>query len=312
MDQVDVPSPDSLTPTLDKSYFTSVLNSVVPSSGQHDEQQTCSCKGATSENNKDFTPIGFVYAMGQIKPRFPNLSVEREFVQAGRNLDTCDKSDREVFHLTLTQPQNRYLLKQLCWVFTVQGVDTYLLRPRDPVDFDMLKESVQQNSNEDNIDLIIGLRGPIASPEMCNGLLVPIVAFDQIYSFNREYLINSVHASLHHARDKQFDNAIREVFDRICQMTDNAGATDADRAMNYLAVRYPEIYVKAADCYCQDCMLADLQIKPSRLSGARKIIDVIFSFTHRKTDVDEKYFVRVDVTDEFPFLVTKMSPYYDR
>jgi hypothetical protein len=26
----------------------------------------------------------------------------------------------------------------------------------------------------------------------------------------------------------------------------------------------------------------------------------------------EKYLVRVDVTDEFPFLVTKMSPYYDR
>ena len=30
------------------------------------------------------------------------------------------------------------------------------------------------------------------------------------------------------------------------------------------------------------------------------------------TDVIEKFFVRVDVTEEFPFLVTKMSPYYDR
>jgi len=29
-------------------------------------------------------------------------------------------------------------------------------------------------------------------------------------------------------------------------------------------------------------------------------------------DVTEKYFVRVDVTEEFPFLVTRMSPYYDR
>ena len=26
----------------------------------------------------------------------------------------------------------------------------------------------------------------------------------------------------------------------------------------------------------------------------------------------EKFCVRVDVTEEFPFLVTKMSPYYDR
>jgi hypothetical protein len=26
----------------------------------------------------------------------------------------------------------------------------------------------------------------------------------------------------------------------------------------------------------------------------------------------EKFFVRLDVTEEFAFLVTKMSPYYDR
>ena len=50
----------------------------------------------------------------------------------------------------------------------------------------------------------------------------------------------------------------------------------------------------------------------SSLSGARKILDVIFSFTNRGTDVTEKFFCRVDVTDEFPFLVTKLSPYYDR
>ena len=36
------------------------------------------------------------------------------------------------------------------------------------------------------------------------------------------------------------------------------------------------------------------------------------AYTNRKTDFTEKFFVRVDVTDVFPFLVTKMSPYYDR
>ena len=41
-------------------------------------------------------------------------------------------------------------------------------------------------------------------------------------------------------------------------------------------------------------------------------MDAIFSFTNRKTDVVEKFFTRVDVTEEFPFLVTKMSPYFDR
>jgi PatG C-terminal len=38
----------------------------------------------------------------------------------------------------------------------------------------------------------------------------------------------------------------------------------------------------------------------------------VFSFTDRATDVVSKFFTRVDVTECFPFLVTKMSPYYDR
>lgn len=47
----------------------------------------------------------------------------------------------------------------------------------------------------------------------------------------------------------------------------------------------------------------------SRLSGTR---NVIFSYTNRNTDVVEKFFCRLDVTEKFSFLVTKLSPYYDR
>ena len=53
-------------------------------------------------------------------------------------------------------------------------------------------------------------------------------------------------------------------------------------------------------------------MRPSRLSGIRRIVNVIFSYTDRNTDVTEKYFVRVDVTEEFPFLVTRLSPFYER
>jgi hypothetical protein len=37
----------------------------------------------------------------------------------------------------------------------------------------------------------------------------------------------------------------------------------------------------------------------------------VFGYTNRNTDFTEKFLVRVDVTEEFPFLVTKLSPYYD-
>jgi hypothetical protein len=58
--------------------------------------------------------------------------------------------------------------------------------------------------------------------------------------------------------------------------------------------------------------LAAVDVRTSALSGVRKLVEVIFSYTNRNTDVTEKFFVRVDVTEEFPFLATKMSPYYDR
>lgn len=36
-----------------------------------------------------------------------------------------------------------------------------------------------------------------------------------------------------------------------------------------------------------------------------------FAYTNRNTDFMVKFCVRVDVTEEFPFLVTKLGPYYD-
>jgi hypothetical protein len=47
-------------------------------------------------------------------------------------------------------------------------------------------------------------------------------------------------------------------------------------------------------------------------NGVRCVVEVIFLFANCTTDVVEKQFLRVDVTEEFPFLVTKLSPYYDR
>ncbi len=95
-------------------------------------------------------------------------------------------------------------------------------------------------------------------------------------------------------------------------LADNAGSTDEHRALNYLVVRYPAIYTIVADAFGRDSSLTAVDVQSSPLSGTRKVVDVIFSFTNRNTDVVEKFFTRVDVTEEFPFLVTKMSPYFDR
>jgi len=111
---------------------------------------------------------------------------------------------------------------------------------------------------------------------------------------------------------KRFSKAAAEVFDRIMQMTNDAGATDEHRALNYLIVRYPAIYAAVADAFSRNLLLTAVDVRPSALNGVRNVVDVIFSFTNRATDVVEKQFLRVDVTEEFPFMVTRIAPYHVR
>jgi hypothetical protein len=254
-------------------------------------------------------PVSYVYALGRIEPRFPWLSVEKEFAQATGRAETVSLTDRQALRQVLEQ--NRYLVKHLCWVMTIGGLETYIVAPRDPTDANLLVETLRPNPGPGDVELVVGIRGPLAPPEMCNGLVVPIVAFDQLYSFDRDSLIGSIPRP-EKVGAERFREAAGEVFDRIMQMTDNAGATDEHRALNYLTVRYPAIYAAVAQAQGRNCSLTAVDVRPSALSGVRNIVEVIFSFTDRATDVVEKQFLRVDVTEEFPFLVTKLSPYYDR
>jgi hypothetical protein len=272
---------------------------------------TCGAMGPDAMSANGSMPPSFVYAIGRVETRFPNLAAEKEFAQATGRAETAGQTDQQTFHTVLSRRENRYLARQLCWVLTVQGQDTYLLTPRDTGDIDLLIETIRPGSNPSDIDVVIGLRGPIAPPEMCNGLLVPIVVFDQIYSFNRDELIKAIPRQ-EGTTPEQFDPAAGELFDRIMQITDNAGATDEHRALNFLSMRYPAIYAKSAEQFARDFSLSGVEVRTSPLSGTRNIVDVIFSYTNRNTDFTEKFFVRVDITEEFPFLVTKLSPYFDR
>jgi PatG C-terminal len=253
----------------------------------------------------------FVYVLGRVEPRFPRLAVEKELAQASGRAETAGLTNRQALYTVLSQRPNRYLARQLCYVLTIEGLETYILQPRDPADFELLIEAVRPAPRPTDIDVVIGVRGPIAPPELCNGLMVPIVVFDQIYSFDIDALVQSIPRPGQMAAE-QFGPAAEELLMRIMQLADNAGATDEHRALNYLAVRYPAIYATTAERYAQNASLTAVDVRPSRLSGVRRIVDVIFSYTNRQTDVTEKYFVRVDVTEEFPFLVTRLSPYYDR
>ena len=282
---------------------TSGQGSIVPAQ--------CSTCGAPAEAKPANAGRSYVYALGRIEARFPTPGIEREFRQVAGRSPTEGLTDHQLLQAVLAERQNRYLARQLCWVFTIERLDTYALAPRDSADLDLLIDALRRAPDPADVDVVIGILGPLAPPDMCNGLIVPIVAFDQIYSFDRETLIRALPRPDSMDEDR-FTAAAGDLFDRIIQVADNSGATDEHRALNYVAVRYPAVYARTADAFARNASLTAVDVRASRLSGVRKVVDVIFSYADRQTDVTEKYFVRVDVTEEFPFLVTKLSPYYER
>ncbi len=300
------------------------VNDAGPANVERDSAAPSQAESALLDAPTDPTPVAapveaiaapaFVYALGRVEVRFPSLAIEKEFAQVSGQGESEGMTDREVMQAVLSDRSNRYLARQLCWAFLIEGLESYLLVPRDPADLDLLIEAVRAEPRRDDVDVVIGTLGPIAPAELCNGLAVPMMAFDQLYSFDRDSLIAAVPRpqSIPASREGKFRAAAGELFDQIMQMTDNAGGIDDHRALNYLAVRYPAIYAAAAEAYGRNASLSGVEVRPSRLAGARTIVDVIFAYTNRDTDVTEKHFVRVDVTEEFPFLVTKLSPYYER
>jgi hypothetical protein len=256
-------------------------------------------------------PPSYVYALGRIEPLFPRLSVEKEYAQVVGRANTKGKTDKETLHSVLSKPENRYLARQLCWVMTIEGLETYILTTRASTDIDLLVESLRASPDPMDVDVIIGVKGPMAPSDVCNGLMLPIVGCDQIYSFDRDTLLKSVPRPKG-ATDDEFGKTTQDVFDQILQTADNAGATDEHRALNYAAVRFPGFYLKTFEMFSAGFSLTAIDVRPSRLATARKIVDVVFAYTNRQTWFTEQWFARFDVTEEFPFLVSPLARYFER
>src|SRR5262245_32902903 len=95
----------------------------------------------------------YVYALGSVEPRFPTLGIEKEFAQAtGRRGDEA-LTDRQALKTALEQRESRYLARHLCWVFLIEGLEAYILVPRDPADLELLIEAVRYEPSREDVDV---------------------------------------------------------------------------------------------------------------------------------------------------------------
>jgi hypothetical protein len=111
------------------------------------------------------------------------------------------------------------------------------------------------------------------------------------------------------------NNQIIEIFDDMLQLANNTGDADEHRALNYLSVNYPEIYMSqwsGGTTTAPAVYFEGVEARHSPLGSGRAIIDVILRYMNQASGIVTRYFTSVDVTGQFPYLVTQLQPYFER
>jgi len=249
----------------------------------------------------------WVYAIGQIGTRCLTEGVERELRQAMGGKDPMDIANLPDLRATLTKPENRYLVRELCWVLAVDGIDSYVLAPSDPTDMVRLPEAIRPHSRSDNIDAAVGrIVDPSPADASCSQIPLPILAFDQIHSFDNK----SFAKSLKQADEQEIDESfIVDVLQKLTSLGGGLGVTAEHRALNYVILRYPTLYHLASKKASEGCSLQAVRLLRSPVTGGRTVVDVLLTFISNVDTRVDRWSVKVDVTDKYPFLRGTLSPH---
>jgi hypothetical protein len=77
----------------------------------------------------------YVYAIGKIDFTFPDESIKRFYQNVSQAAGPQELTDRRLQHEILKEPQNKVIVRKLCWVLTVNQIPRYILSPNDPRDW---------------------------------------------------------------------------------------------------------------------------------------------------------------------------------
>jgi hypothetical protein len=274
------------------------------------QPQDCGCSGGESAGPQ------YIYAIGTLRPVFPSLDIQKEFEAQAQALGLSDQDFYGVF--TAQNGANYYLAQLACWVLSVNNVDTYIAVPRTELELDdfinTLDPKYASGLTGELMSLIVGQRGPMAPPGSCGALELPLVVCSQVYYFTDAELLAQLTDSSTEA------TAVRDVLKSL-EFKPNEGASAASRAVNYIAVRYPEVYRKTgtlkkggapavvAGASPEAQFLAGVSTEPADVQSGRELINVIFKYQNSRTGEESFYYCCVDVSGLFPFLNTPLRTY---
>ncbi|NOH71193.1 hypothetical protein F0225_07565 [Vibrio pectenicida] len=261
----------------------------------------------------------YVYAVGVLKPEFQNQGLHEAFYSAAQNLNVSEYDYYTVLnHLDSTN--NRpyfYIAEQIQWVLSIHDKDTYELQPRSKAELLCFIQALKtpENSLLSVLSTVVGVIDESAGNTVSEGGslgLTKVVC---------NHLFNQTLDSLHDTLQKQTGvntSVIQDVLKGL-EYQPNQGSSDFSRAKNYLAYRYPELYLtthtmqKDESTSVTGYFLEDVHASYSDLASPHVIVDLTFIYKNKGRDNGQKpeiYFhCSVDVTHQFPFVNAPLQEY---
>lgn len=262
------------------------------------------CPSCASEQVQ---PDQYVYAIGTLDIRFPSVALEREYAQkermGGKSGEVESRSQR--IHRVLSQ--YHHLSRNACYTLSVGSIPAYVLAPVSAAVGRDLVEATATIGEPTTRSLVIGRRVGTSVPQSCGGLLVPVVACDQVYTFSLEEWVNGLAEvameplKASNISAEGFKKIAQEVFMQVTASMENVGGLDTHRALNYVLVQHPGFFVAIAE-RSEECMLDRIETRSVSSSALRTHVAVIATFIKRMTGVPERLFCVVDVSERWPFI----------
>jgi hypothetical protein len=275
-------------------------------------ESTCGARGGACTCNQGPSGVsGFVYAIGTIEAEYPNLAIEREMqilahdmevqVEPDPDLPTKPTEDRRWQHAVLTQDKKRtrFIARQLRWRLTIEDEPVFILKPNDPAELDELIDALArpkyvkpERSGRKRRGESLSIEPPLGLPQDLD-VVIGVTPDGMAVMVEQIFQIKAGQLAPHG-------------WEHFAQLSDNHGLTDEDRAYNFLTARYKPQQQTGLE-------LTGVRMAASRLSAnGGRIVRAIYTFRDPATDVEKEFFVRVDVTNEFPILVHPWTPYLER
>jgi hypothetical protein len=293
------------TPDRDHAPTPPLGPSAIPNPAPpHGGAQPC-CSACASKAGEAMAGERFVFAIGKVDLRFPNLGLEREYQRAEHQLGKA--GGRRGERLAAVLRGQRHIATRVCPLLMVGGVPAYVLAPAAAYVREALLEAVAVSDRPTQWVVAVGRLGPLCGPTDCGGVVAPVVACDELYSFSADEWAKDLADVLKPAIEAKratreaVARAALEVFDSVVASAQNTGAMDQHRALNYALVRYPGLFLAAAERAGRQ-VLDRVETRMASGASGRRQVAVVLTFVDSATGVPERLFCRIDVTDEWPFV----------